>query len=676
MRPEDYLGIWRDYLETRAEDDVLALADSYPDKRSLYVPFKNFERFNQEAAEELLNHPEESLEAANAALQLIDLPFDSHHGMQLEHARVRIVGLPPSSRLKARDLREDHPGKFVAMEGMVRMASKAFTALTSLHYTCIRCGFQFHWPPSRRDHVHCQNQACDRDGPFKLDIVRSPKTSKRFIQLQENPEGLKGGELPETIGVILTGDLVEGISPGNRVVINGIVKLKEIKSKTGDTLDYEHYIDAVSVEIIEREFEEIEITPEDEFEIISLSRSQTLIDDIRNSIAPTIYGQEDVKEAMALQLVSSPAVPHSDGTRVRGDIHILLVGDPGIAKSQLLKYVMGLAPRGVYTSGKGSTSAGLTAAAVKDEMSDGRWTIEAGALPMADMGLACIDELDKMQDTDRDALHEGLEQQSVSISKAGINATLRCRCSVLAAANPKLGRFDQIEPIATQIKLAPTLLSRFDLIFVLFDIPEKDLDSRISNHILNVDMDDSVARPIIPPEMMRKYIAYARRNISPQMTPESSKALQDYYLNVRGLYQSAPNQPVPTTARQLQALIRLAKASARLRLSQTVEPQDAQRAIALTDACLRKVGIDPTTGQYDAGAIDTGITRTQSDATLTIRKIVERVAKENNGLAPALDVLRAATESGIDEDRATKILSRLRDSTDIIEPRTGYYRTI
>jgi replicative DNA helicase Mcm len=524
--------------------------------------------------------------------------------------------------------------------------------------------------------IQCNNPACDRGGPFTKDLDRSEKTAKRVIQLQENPEGLKGGELPETIGIILTGDLVENISPGNRVVINGIVMLREIKSKAGDTLDYEHYIDAVSVEVIEREFEEIDITPEDERAIRELSKSPTLIEDIRGSIAPTIYGQDDVKEAIALQLVSSPPVSHQDGTRTRGDIHILLVGDPGIAKSQILKYVIGLAPRGVFTSGKGSTAAGLTASAVKDEMSDGRWTIEAGALPMADMGLCAVDEMDKMQDNDRDALHEGLEQQTISVSKAGINATLRCRCSVLAAANPKLGRFDLIEPISSQIKLAPTLLSRFDLIFVLFDTPEQELDSRISSHILNVYMDDSVATPPIPPELLRKYIAYARRTITPQMTQESSKALQEYYLGVRAQYNSGPNQPVPTTARQLQALMRLSVASARLRLSNQVELQDANRAIALTDACLRKVGIDQSTGSYDAGAIDTGITRTQVDAISTLKNIIREICKTNNGIAPALDILKAATEAGLNEDRAQKVLERMRQGTEIMEPRPGYYRLV
>lgn len=670
MRHEDLVGIWEDYLQDRAFDSVLSLADSYPDRRSLQVVFRDFERFNQDAAEHLLLKPEEVLKAANEALRSVDLPID----VVLEKASIRIVSLPPAVRLKARQLREHHSGKLVALEGMVRSASKAFTAITELNVTCLRCGNTFMANPRSADHLTCSNPACDRPGPFKRNLETSNKTAKRVIQLQENPEGLRGGELPEAIGVILTGDLVEGLSPGNRVVVNGIVKLKEIKSKTGDTLDFENYIEAVSVEIIEREFEEVEISSDDEATIMEMAGREDLTDLIRSSVAPSIYGMYEVKDAIALQLFSSPSIDHKDGTRTRGDIHILLIGDPGIAKSQLLKYVVGLAPRGVLTSGKSSSAAGLTAAAVKDEMTDGRWTIEAGALPMADMGLAAIDELDKMGDNDRDALHEGLEQQTISIAKAGITATLRCRCSVLAAANPKLGRFDQNEPVASQIKLLPTLLSRFDLIFVLFDIPSNEIDSSIAGHILNVDMDESASTPPVSPELLRKYVAYARRNVFPSLTRESAGILKSYYLGVRNQYSSAPNRPVPTTARQLQGLIRLAKASARMRLSNVVDEFDAKRAIALTDACLKMVGIDPETGNYDAGVIDVGLSKSRADASLQILDIIRKLCEEGGGLAHIVDVIDMAGDVGINLDRAEKIISRLKSDGHLMEPRNGVIR--
>jgi len=671
MNQTDLSAIWESFLRDRKFDSVMALADSYPDRQSLVISFRELEVFSSEAADALLEDPDQSLEAADAALLKVvgDTPLEVY----VENASVRVFGIP--NRIKVRKIRDVHVGKLLAIEGMVRSASKAYTAITKLCVSCQRCGFSFFIHPKTADgHIVCQNQVCDRSGPFKRDLDHSKKTSKRVIQLQENPEDLRGGELPENIGVILTGDLVEGISPGNRVILNGIVKIHEIKSKVGETLDFEYYIYAVSVEVIEREFEEIDISPGDEAKIHDIA-SEGALDQIKSSIAPSIYGMDDVKTAMALQLVSSPAVHHIDGTNTRGDIHILLVGDPGIAKSQLLKYVVGLSPRGIYTSGKGASSAGLTAAAVKDEMTDGRWTIEAGALPMADLGLAAIDELDKMQDNDRDALHEGLEQQTISVNKAGINATLRCRCSVIAAANPKLGRFDRYEPVSSQIKLMPTLLSRFDLIFVLYDTPSKDLDTRISRHILMADVDESVCTPKIDPVLLRKYIAYSRKNIFPKMTEAALKVIQSYYLSVRAQYDSGPSQPIPTTARQLQALIRLSKASARLRLSDVVEESDASLAVSLTDCCLKSVGTDPETGKADAGAIDTGFTKTTSDRITTIRAIIRELSGPT-GLATLSDILEESDKAGIDSDRVSKVIERLRLNGDLAEPRDGFFRLI
>lgn len=663
----NHLPVWEDYLVNRVFDRVLELADKYPDQKSLIISFKEFEAFSPDAAQILLDRPAAMLRAAHEALRAVDLPMD----VSMENAFVRVVGLP--ERLKIRMIREAHPEKLVALEGMIRSASKVFTSLPEVKVTCLRCRCSFMAKPAALGNLTCPNPSCDRGGPFSKDIEESPKISKRVLQLQENPEGLRGAELPVSIGVVLTSDLVEGLNPGNRVIVNGIVRLMAIKSRVGETLDFEPYLEATSLEVIEKEFEEIAISPEDMGEIRNLSRSVDIVEKVRASIAPSIYGLDSVKEAMALQLMSSPQRVNKDGTVARGDIHILLVGDPGIAKSQLLKYVVGLSPRGVYTSGKSASAAGLTAAAVKDEMTDGRWTIEAGALPMADMGIAAVDEIDKMQDSDRDALHEGLEQQTISVSKAGINATLRCRCAVLAAANPKHGRFDQVEPIPSQIKLMPTLLSRFDLIFVLFDIPEAKTDGEIAAHILGSEIDDDLCTPVISPELLRKYIAYARRTIFPKMTQEASDALKSYYLGVRAQYASSPNQPVPITARQLQALSRLAKASARLRLSDTVELVDAQRAIRLTDECLRKVSVDPTTGQIDADILCTGTPKSMRDRISVITRIIRDLEKSNS-LASIDLVIKVAEERGISEEDVSEIISRLKRDGACYEKTTGYLK--
>ena len=290
----------------------------------------------------------------------------------------------------------------------------------------------------------------------------------------------------------------------------------------------------------EQEFEEIEIDPEEEKLILEMSCDPEIYEKIRGSIAPSIYGYDDVKEALALQLVSGFEKHLPDGARIRGDIHILLVGDPGIAKSQLLRYMIKISPRGIYTSGKSSTSAGLTATAVKDELGDGRWTIEAGALVLADKGIAAIDEMDKMDNEDKSALHEAMEQQTISVAKAGVMATLKSRCSLLAAANPKLGRFDKYEPIAPQINLTPALMSRFDLIFVLTDDPDTKRDSAIAQHILKSNYAGELATQIAwNPDISQEDIDNALMVIKPVIDPE---LLQ----KVRGL---CPQEHIPNLKR-------------------------------------------------------------------------------------------------------------------------------
>ncbi len=422
-----------------------------------------------------------------------------------------------------------------------------------------------------------------------------------------------------------------------------------------------------------------------------MSRDPEIYENIRKSIAPSIYGYEDVKEALGLQLVSGFEKNLPDGARIRGDIHILLVGDPGIAKSQLLRYMIKISPRGIYTSGKSSTSAGLTATAVKDELGDGRWTIEAGALVLADKGIAAIDEMDKMNNEDKSALHEAMEQQTISVAKAGVMATLKSRCSLLAAANPKLGRFDKYEPIAPQINLTPALMSRFDLIFVLTDDPDTKRDSAIAQHILksnyagelvtqkawnpDISQDDidnalTVIMPAIEPELLRKYVAYARKNIFPTLTDEAKEYFLKYYVSLRTQGQDS-NKPVPVTARQLEALIRLGEASARLRLSDKVTLADAQRVVKILEACLRKVGVDPETGFLDADIIASGTTKSTRDRTKSVIDIIRDVSRESQGPASRDAVLDRAEELGIERAKAEEIIDRMRRDGDVFEPRPG-----
>jgi replicative DNA helicase Mcm len=686
----DPVSKWEEFIRSRYWDDLLKLAESYPSTRSLIVDFADLDRYDTEFADDLLENPDVMLDAAHSALQEIVLPVD----VDLSGAHVRIVNLP--QHLKTRDLRSDHIGKLIAIEGQVRTATEVRPKIVRAAYECQRCGHVFYVDQSGTKFIEpyeCPNEACDRRGPFRLLPKRSQFVDAQKVRVQESPEDLRGGEQPQTLDVELGDDLVGRIFPGDRVIINGILRSYQRTTQSGKSTYFDLFLDGISIEMMEQEFEEIEISPEDEKRILELSRDPNIYEKIVRSIAPSIYGYEDVKEALALQLVSGFSKRLPDGARIRGDIHILLVGDPGVAKSQLLRYMAKLSPRGIYTSGKSSTSAGLTATAIKDELGDGRWTIEAGALVLADKGIAAVDEMDKMSPDDRSALHEAMEQQTISVAKAGVMATLKSRCALLAAANPKMGRFDRYEPIAPQINLTPALMSRFDLIFVLTDEPNVERDSHIATHILksnyageltsnkhnssineeDIENATEVIKPEIEPELLRKYVAYARKNVFPMLTRVAMERFKEYYINLRSQGQDG-NKPVPVTARQLEALIRLGEASARLRLSNWITEEDVDRVIKIVESCLKKVGVDPETGMLDADVISIGISKSTRDKTKQMLNIIKELGGKDG--AHIDDVLDRAEAEGIDRDRAEEIISRLRQEGSLIQTSRGTLKAV
>jgi replicative DNA helicase Mcm len=341
----------------------------------------------------------------------------------------------------------------------------------------------------------------------------------------------------------------------------------------------------------------------------------------------------------------------------------------------------------------------LTAAAVRDDFGDGQqWTLEAGALVLADQGIAAIDELDKMRSEDRSAMHEALEQQSISISKAGINATLKSRCSLLGAANPKYGRFDEYEPIAEQIDLEPALVSRFDLIFTITDKPDAEKDRDLAEHIIktnfagelhthranvatsNVSQEevDSVTEevePAIEADLLRKYVAFAKRNCYPTMTEEAKEEIRDFYVTLRGQGEGE-DSPVPVTARKLEALVRLAEASARIRLSDTVTTEDTDRVIDIVRSSLEDVGMDPETGEFDADMVEAGTSKSQRDRIKNVKGIIRELQDEYERGAPFEEVVDRAEQAGIDRSKVEHEIQKLKNKGDIYEPQTDHLRVV
>ncbi len=696
---------------------LLDMAAQYPEVRSLFIPYTDVALFNISLAEHLLEQPTASLMAAEKASQQLIPP-----GQRVPvHIRIKELPMDPEfGRVPIRDLRSKHLGRIIAVEGLVRKSTEVRPRLKVAVFQCLRCGAIHRVEQDTlqlKDPLECykENGGCQRAAgstkfrlitnyaslpdPFAsafgdraLDFSEFVDTQK--IEIQESPEGLRGGDQPQRLTAYLEDDLTGMLSPGDRVTINGILRENLRTQGSQKSTLFEIFLSAVSFERSKEEYEDIIIEEEDEERILATSKDPALFRNFIASIAPTIFGMEEEKEALCLQLFSGVTKVLPDQTRIRGDIHIMLVGDPGTAKSQLLRYMRNLAPRAIYTSGKASTAAGLTAAAVRDEFGEGRWTLEAGALVLADRGLAAIDELDKMSEQDRSAMHEAMEQQSISIAKAGITATLQARCAILGAANPKLGRFHEHALMVEQIDLPPALFSRFDIIFSIIDKPDSVWDAKLADHILKVHRTGEITRlkdhldglplpggitedefeavnPYYEPEYIRKYVAYAKSRVFPVLTDEAFAAIKEYYITIRKMGEGE-EASVPLTARQLEAFIRLAEASARVRLSERVEQEDADRAIRIVDYFLKKImGGD----RFDIDIIATGISHSQRERMRILLDIIDQLTR--GGEAPTEDdILVEAEGFNIDKSQAKEVLARLVSDGRIYTPSAGRYRVI
>jgi len=688
---------WSRFLKSRYKKQIGELSREYPYKRSLKIDYRDIERFGKAGitlADELLENPGKVLEDVWDAIKNNQL-IRTKDGKEPRGINIRFTNLPKKTAI--RNIRSDHINKFISVEGILRKITEVRPRVIEAVFKCPAGHFM---TKKQKYGKFIEPEGCATDGCSfkKVELIakRSKFVDSQKLRVQESPEGLRGGEQPQTLDVDVTDDLSNTAAPGDRVIINGILRSMQRIVRGEKSTVFDIFLECNSIEIAEKEFEEVEIDEQSENEIKKLSADPMIYRMITHSIAPTIYGNEDVKEAIALQLFGGIAKDMPDQSRLRGDIHVLLIGDPGIAKSQLLRYVVKLAPRAIYTSGQSSTSAGLTATAVKDEFGDGRWTLEAGALVLADMGVAAVDEMDKMEKGDRASLHEAMEQQTISVAKAGITATLKSRCALLGAANPKYGRFDMYGDISDQINMPASLLSRFDLIFIMTDQPEQKRDLAIAEHILKAHSvgeliaqhkktpipgvtDEYIKQQLLPvmpdidPVLFRKYVAYAKRSCFPILSLEAKEALVSYYLKLRGI--AAPNKPVPVTARQLEALVRLAEASARIRLTNTICLDDAKRVIHIVDTCLRQIAYDAKTGNFDIDKVVTGISKEKRDIVRVIKDAIRDIGGEGRR-ASIEQVVEAVASKGFAHDKVREGINMLLRNGEAMEPKHGIIQLI
>lgn len=849
---EELIAKWEEFFEKYGyEAKITSLANVYPEERSLDVQFEDLDHYDSDMAIFFLRRPNNAIYTGKEAIKRL-APAT---GEDVE-IHLRVSHLPRDLWVPIRKLRSKHMGRFISVEGLVRKATEVRPKIVEALFECVRCGAVIKEPQEGttfREPLECYEDqgGCGKTSAstkFKLLSEASRYVDTQKIEIQERPEILRGGAQPQRLVAYCEDDITGIISPGDRVVLNGILRSAQRGRFRSRSTLFDIFLETVSIDLEQVEFEEIEITDEDVKMIREESQKEGIYRKITASIAPTIFGLTVEKEALALQLFGGVPKMMPDGTKLRGDIHILLVGDPGTGKSAILTYMSQLAPRGIYSTGRAATAAGLcispdanivsqdgyepighfverrmknpalysediwfqecnssyvksfsrdltpvdarlqrvwkiaspprlleirtisgrsivltketplfcrrkkkewiqamhiregeevavfdgnsamtwdkilrvkrvqsnfdyvydltvegchsflangflvhnTAAAVRDEFGEGRWTLEAGALVLADKGLALIDEIDKMDPQDRSSIHTAMEQQVINISKAGIQATLPSRCAILGAANPKFGRFDERKYISEQIDLPPTLLSRFDIIFSIIDKPHSERDRSMAEHILKGHLigelekrksrgqetgeDTEISEPYYPhfdSGFLRKYVAYAKR-ITPVMTQEAMDVLRDKYLEIRKQGE-VEGSPVPITPRQLEAFVRLSEASARARLSEVVTKDDAQRAVRIVEYWLQRVAGEE--GRFDIDIVATGTSRSQREEIIALRDIIQELSGED-GSASLDEIIELAEERGIHSSRVESWIKRWSESGEIYSPGGNRYRLI
>ncbi|OCK77307.1 DNA replication licensing factor mcm5 [Lepidopterella palustris CBS 459.81] len=568
--------------------------------------------YNEELAHRLTSEPAEIIPLFEAALKTCTerIVYPSNHKrdpqQKVKIPEHQLLLHSSASQISIRDLNAMSVSHLVRIPGIIIGASTCTSKATSLHIRCKNCNHEDNIPVNggfsgitlprtcRRQKQQGENvEQCPLD-PYAVVHEKCQFIDQQVLKLQEAPDQVPVGELPRHIQISADRYLANRVVPGSRCTIMGVYSIyqrKESKQSNGAVAIRNPYIRAVGIHAdVDHTMKGHAIfSEEEEQEFLEMSRRPDLYQVFSECIAPSIYGNQDIKKAIACLLMGGSKKILPDGMKLRGDINVLLLGDPGTAKSQLLKFVEKVAPIAIYTSGKGSSAAGLTASVQRDKATR-EFYLEGGAMVLADGGVVCIDEFDKMRDEDRVAIHEAMEQQTISIAKAGITTILNARTSVLAAANPIFGRYDDLKTPGENIDFQTTILSRFDMIFIVRDEHERGRDERIAKHVMGIHMGgrgvEEQVQAEIPVEKMKRYISYCKSKCAPRLSPEAAEKLSSHFVSIRRQVHAAEltsnaRSSIPITVRQLEAIIRITESLAKLSLSPIATEEHVDEAIRL-----------------------------------------------------------------------------------------------
>ena len=651
---------------------------------SIVVDYIDLDTNKPELTRQITDAPDEMLEAFNGAVYSILREIHYDYAIEIkDKLRVRIGNYSVQKGL--REITADAINTLITVPGMVVRTSEIKPLAKRIAYVCQNCDTlveAYLKGLTQKKPTKCTN--CNGK-ELEMDAEKSYFADFQLVRIQELPEDLPAGQLPHYVEVTVMDDLVDRCRPGDRVLLTGIVRIEQEPSlqirtslfrlrMEGNNIEYlsgifgnkdERTVDSKDEKTLDRIF----ISNEDKKRILAIANMPDAYDKLIASFAPHIYGHEIIKESILLLKVGSVTKKLADGSSRRGDINIFLVGDPGTAKSEMLKFAAKIAPRGLYTSGRGTTAAGLTAAVIRDK--SGILMLEAGAVVLGDQGLVCIDEFDKIKSEDRSALHEVMEQQTCSVAKGGIVATLNARTSILSAANPKYGKYDPFRNITENVDPLPIpLLTRFDIIHVIRDNADSEKDNRIASHILEIHRDiEHAAQSAIEIDLFRKYLAYAKEK-EPNLTTEAIDILRDYYLQMRNVDSEGM---ITATPRQLEGLVRLATARARLLMKDSVDREDAERAKYLLSQMLQTVGIDVNTGKVDFGVLH-GKPLSETSKLKTFTDVFNGLSGEDKNDVEEKNFINELVKSGkFTEDEAKEFIRKAMQNGQIYERKAGFY---
>ena len=716
MAAHDASARWRTFLEEAKETEVMTLLSRQSNFPFLSIPFHELQTFDPDFAEDVLQYPKQVLTAGSKTL----MEICRERGEEID-ALLRVGELPGDTGVPLREIGSSDIDKLRSVDVIVTKISEIKPRIHRAVFRCESCGVEIEVDQENERELKEPLKCPDGDGcglpkaqtRFDLILISSRMVNNQWIEIQEQPEYVPSGAQPRRGMVLIEGDQVNKHLPGERITANVIPVVRSEVRNRKKTPMFDVIFHLISSEHESTPFTEIAIDEEDSARILEVSKREDLMSLIQRSIAPSIFATGilgHVKRSLALQLFGGVSRRLNDKTRSRGDIHILLMGDPGVAKSQLLSFISALSPRGRFATGGGVSGAGLTAAAVRDAFGDGRFALEAGVLPLSDRGLAAIDEFDKISTDDRRMMHPAMEQQQVHVAKGGITATLHSRCAILAAANPEDGRFSKRGKNTSVMRsfketgLPPPLASRFDIIWMIRDEIRVHDDEKIARHILDnrtagkseallensIDLgssDPEETSILVTPDnreehltqnFLRKYIAFAKRNVHPQLDEEAKHAILKYYTEERQSFGREDESPsnneygekdsiIPITARALEALIRLTEAHARMHLQEVATVENAKVALAVFRHWREESGIE------DESELHSGVPVKARSNNAAIMNMVRDKCTET-GEVELTELYNLAIQRGISENEVDRVVSKMSINGIIYEVGTDKYR--